>query len=272
MFEHKNSEAWVTRHSKSGKDVESAPGLSEEGVDLAKQRAETIAKLINDSEEGSVILFGGVSATPRTRSTMEIYSQEAADIISKTGVQTINKETLKESTSNQGFLKTAEDVSLVLQEFPKEKFAIELPLMLKELSMESSLYESDGVTVIPEWQTLLDKHGKDYSGLMKEWLETPSIRAAINPVKIAEKTLSGMNRLSTFIHRFTPHRPVKIVFVGHSLLLDTFLIYLANNGEVTAEGFEKIQNQIISETELSTIKPTENGHLSLNYRDQNFTL
>jgi hypothetical protein len=270
MFEQMNSELWVTRHSKSGKDVESAPGLSKEGVELAKERAKTLAQLISDSEEGSVILFGGVSLTPRTRSTMEIYSQEAADIVSTTGVQTIDKEALREDTSSQGFLKTAESISQAIKESPQQKFAIELPLVLKELSMESYLYESDGVTVIPEWQALLDKHGKDYSGLMKEWLETPSIRAAVDPLQIAEQTLSGMNRLASFTHRFAANRPLKIAFVGHSLLLDTLLIYLANNGEVTPEGFEKIQSQIISEAELSTIKPTEDGHLSLNYHDQEF--
>lgn len=49
---------FITRHSKPGKGVEDSPGLSVEGVELAKERAKVIAELIRSSKSDSVILFG----------------------------------------------------------------------------------------------------------------------------------------------------------------------------------------------------------------------
>ena len=90
-------EYWVTRHSKSGEGVESSPGLSEQGVEMARERAKTIAELITNSEKGSVILYGGVTSAPRTRSTMELYADEAEKILKEQGETAlfIKKKTLR---------------------------------------------------------------------------------------------------------------------------------------------------------------------------------
>ena len=64
MEGNNRTEYWVTRHSKSGKDVESSPGLSEQGVEMARERAKTIVELIENSQKGSVNIPRGYRWQP----------------------------------------------------------------------------------------------------------------------------------------------------------------------------------------------------------------
>lgn len=267
-----NMEYWVTRHSKSGKGVEEFPGLSEEGVDMAKERAKSIAGLIKDAEDGSVIFYGGSSNILRTKSTMELYASEAERILTEEGVQArfIKKEDIKEQAGRSGYLKTAQELAATIESSPDEKVVIELPLFLKEFSMERYLCEKDGETVKPQWQALLDKHGKNYSEAIKDWFSDPELMKDIDPVAIAKDCMVGMKRLADFSRRFIAGRPIKIGFVGHSFLIDALLTYIANGGQVTTEGFNNIGGDVISETELSTIEYDEQGKMHLKYRGQDF--
>lgn len=265
-------EYWVTRHSKSGKGVEEFPGLSEEGVDMAKERAKSIAELIKNAEDGSVIFYGGSSNIIRTKSTMELYTSEAERILTEEGVQArfIKKEDLKERAGRSGYLKTAQELAATIESSPDEKVVIELPLFLKEFSMERYLCEQDGETVKPQWQALLDKHGKNYSEAIKDWFSDPELMKTIDPVAIAKDCMVGMKRLADFSRRFIAGRPIKIGFVGHSFLIDALLTYIANGGQVTTEGFNNIGGDVISETELSTIEYDQQGKMHLKYRGQDF--
>jgi len=268
-------EYFVTRHSKSGKDVESSPGLSEQGVELAKERALAIAGLIQNSEAGSVILLGGVSSTPRTRSTMELYTEEVKKILienKESDVRFIMQEDIKEEANKpgSGYLKTANEIASQINSSPEQKVVVELPLFLKEFSMEKYLLEEDGETVKPKWQALLDKHGKNYSEAIKDWFSDTELRASINPEEMAKDVLSGMQRLADFSKRFIQGRPMKIGFVGHSFLIDALLTYIADDGKVSTEGFEKIGGEVVCETELSTIEFDENNNLHLAYRGNDF--
>jgi len=268
-------EYFVTRHSKSGKDVESSPGLSEQGAELAKERALAIARLIQNSEAGSVILLGGVSSTPRTRSTMELYTEEVKKILienKESDVRFIMQEDIKEEAnkSGSGYLKTANEITSQINSSPEQKVVVELPLFLKEFSMEKYLLEEDGEIVKPKWQALLDKHGKNYSEAIKDWFSDTELRASINPEEMAKDVLSGMQRLADFSKRFIQGRPMKIGFVGHSFLIDALLTYIADDGKVSTEGFEKIGGEVVCETELSTIEFDENNNLHLAYRGNDF--
>lgn len=270
--EGQNTEYWLTRHSKSGKGVDDAPGLSQEGVDLARERAKTIAELVNNSVKGSVIFYGGVTSAPRTRSTAEIYVDEVENTLNEEGaegVRFIKKEEIKEDAEKSGYLATARSIASEADRNPDEKVVIELPLFLKEFSMEKYLCEEDGVTVKPEWQALLDKYGKDYTGAIREWFDNKN--GSIDPKQMAEEYLSGMRRLADFSRRFFPNRPLKIGLVGHSFIVDALLTYIANNNEISSEGFDKIGGDVVAETELATIQFDENGSPILNYRGQTFS-
>lgn len=267
-----STEYWLTRHSKSGKGVESSPGLSEEGVALAKERAKTIAELVNNSVKGSVIFYGGVTSAPRTRSTAEIYVDEVENTLHEEGaegVRFIKQAEIKEDTEKSGYLATARSIASEADSNPDEKVVIELPLFLKEFSMEKYLCEEDGVTVKPEWQALLDKHGKDYTGAIREWFDNKN--GSIDPRQMAEEYLSGMRRLADFSRRFFPNRPIKIGLVGHSFIIDALLTYIANNNEISSEGFDKIGGDVVGETELATIEFDKDSNPVLNYRGQTFS-
>ena len=272
MEGNNRTEYWVTRHSKSGKDVESSPGLSEQGVEMARERAKTIVELIENSQKGSVILYGGVTSEPRTRSTTELYTDESEKILKERGgtAQNKKKEDIKEQANQSGYLKTANEIASQINAVPEEKVVIELPLFLKEFSMEKYLYEDDGETVKPEWQKLLDKHGKNYTAAIEDWFSNPELSKTIDPEEMARGCMKAMQRLESFSKKFFPDRPVKIGFVGHSFLIDALLTYIANDGKVSADGFKKIGGDVVKETELATIEFDGNGGLHLRYRDKDF--
>jgi hypothetical protein len=125
----KKSEAdyFITRHSKPGKGVEDLPGLSVEGVELAKERAEVIAELIRSSKAGSVILFGGVTSAVRTRSTMELYVSEAEKILTaeNDGVSFLKTEEIKALASESGYSSAAKDLVSKINLMPEQKVVID---------------------------------------------------------------------------------------------------------------------------------------------------
>ena len=83
----------ITRHSLKStiedSESEEYPGLSEKGVELARQKVSEFLPIIEQSEEGSVIVFSGVSDLPRTRSTIKIYGEEIIDQLKEKGEVTI---------------------------------------------------------------------------------------------------------------------------------------------------------------------------------------
>jgi broad specificity phosphatase PhoE len=91
-----------------------------------------------------------------------------------------------------------------------------------------------------------------------------------SPATMAESYLNGIRRLEDFVKKFSGERKVKIVVVGHSFHIDALLTYLSNNGKVDLEGFEKIGNNVIDTTEMSTIEPDEAGNLKVSYRGKEF--
>ena len=272
----KNNEMgyWITRHSKSGKGVESSPGLSEQGVDMARERAKTIVELIKNSEKGSVVFYGGVTNAPRTRSTMEFYTDETEKILNENNedVSFIKKEDIKEKADQLGYLETAKKIALKINKSPDQKVVIELPLFLKEFSMERYLCEEDGKTVKPEWQKLLDKHGNNYTEMIKEWFNDSEITKSINPEEMAKGCMDGMQRIADFSKRFFPNRPIKIGLVGHSFLIDVLLAYISNDRKISVEGFEKIGGDVVKETELSTVEFDNEDGIHLKYRGKEFVL
>ena len=59
--------------------------------------------------------------------------------------------------------------------------------------------------------------------------------------------------------RYAKDRPISIGMVGHSWNLDALATYLANDGKVTPEGFEKIGGKLIGETQLGKIEIPEDA-------------
>lgn len=264
------SGAFITRHSVSGKGSE-YEGLTPEGVEKAKESAKELATLIERTEKGSVVFFGGNTYETRTKSTLNAYFDELGEILKKNpDVIMFDHEQIQEEAKG-GHLKAAYVLQEKADESPDSKVVVELPLTLRDFNKKEWFYSSDG-EVRPEWDKLLTKHGKDYSSAIKEWFDRVDggDESLPNPPEIAESYLKGISRLENFIKKFSSDRRVKVVVIGHSFLIDALLTYLANNGEVKSEGFEKIGGEVVDTTELSVIEPDSEGNLRLQYRGNEF--
>ncbi len=278
-FEQPAIQATISRHAKSGK-LEGFPGLSPEGVAMTEQPAAALVETIENAPAGTVTVLGDISQTPRTRTTEGLYFSRIKQFLEeKTGtpVRFIDNATLKEMTrpegASHGYTKTAETIVDQAESAPEQKLIIELPLSIRGLSMEDFLYETDRVTVKPAWQSLLDRHGKDYTAAIREWFsgENKALTVAVDPQTVADGFLEGINRLTSFVKKFFPNRSVQIVLVSHSFLIDAALTSLANGKSVTREGFERIGDQVVAEAELSTLIFDASG-VRLHYREKEFTL
>ena len=263
------SEAFITRHSVSGKGSE-YEGLSPEGVEKARERAKELAALIEQAEKGSVVFFGGNTYESRTSSTLQAYFDELKEILSQNPDILMFDQGQVQEEAREGYLKAAKSLQDQADTSPDSKVVIELPLKLKDFNKKEWFYGPDG-NMIPEWDALLSKHGKDYGSAIKEWFSRVENgdKALLDPTEIAESYLKGIARLENFVKKFSGDRKVKIVVVGHSFLIDAFLTYLSNNGKVTPEAFDKLEG-VIDTTELSILEPDSEGNLHLEYRGNEY--
>lgn len=266
------SEAIVTRHSTKGKGSEYGE-LSPEGVEKAKERAREFAQIIEHADPGTVVFFGGSSYEQRTGSTLEVYADEVKEILKNNPeVLFFDQERITEE-AKVGYLATARKIQEEADQNQSAKVVVDLPLVLRDFENKDWLYDKEG-NPKQEWMAMLNKHGKDYSSAIKEWFGNQGVfegkQVVPPPATMAESYLNGIKRLEDFVKRFSGDRKVKIVVVGHSFHIDALLTYLANNGVVDLEGFEKLGSKVVDTTEMSTIEPDENGDIHLAYRGNEF--
>ena len=281
-FPKKSTEFIVSEHSANipkGKPIEKYPELTEEGVRLAQERAEDFAKTIEGAEPGTVFWFGGNSYIPRTRSTLEVYS----DTLHKrfAGAETddtilISKKDIKEA-AKEGYSKAIASLVEKANQHPDAKIIIDLPLQIKQIS-QKDWYIVDGrlkqyqEELIKKYD-LFSRYGENFSNATREWFTQPDTREGRektpNPEEIAKSYLEGLNRLKEFVRKHFPDRPLKIAVVGHSFELNALLTYLANNGHIDKEGFEKIGGTTIGFTEPAIIE-IEDNKIKTTYRDKSF--
>ena len=281
-------EFFVTRHSTKPReeDLESTiyPGISENGVELAKKRAEDIFNLIENAPEGSIIPLVGVSPMERTRSTMKVYSEELRKKIErKENIIFIPREEIQKLYKEEkGVHKTIEKIKEKVRENPEAKVVIEYPLMLKALSDDKwwALEDKDK----PQEKRKLGPYIGHLGGIerfrrqrdkaIRRWFDEKGIvkgkQIGPNPIEIAERHLKTFKKLERFVRKIFPQKPLLIGVVGHSLEMDAFFTYLANNGDITSDGFEKIGGKEIKETERAKLILTPDGGIELKYRGQDF--
>lgn len=275
-FEAGHSEAIFSRHSIKGEGSEYEQ-LSPDGVEKAKKKAgEELVPLIESAEDGTVIFLGGNTNEARTASTLKVYSDQLKESFKgKENVIFFDRNQIKEESKKSGYLETARRLQEEADKNPKAKIVIDLPLLLKNFAKKDWWYEKDG-SVKAEQEALLKKYGKDYSSAIKEWFGHGGIinseQRLPKPEEIAESYLDAIKRLENFIGEFSGMRKTKTVFAGHSFEIDALLTYLANDGKVTPEGFEKIGGKVIDTAELSFIEPDNEGNIHLKYRGEEFVL
>jgi len=272
----KEKEFFVTRHSKKpkGEDIESSdyPGISEKGVELAKERAKEIESFLEQQGAGAVLFIGGGSEIPRTKSTAEAYGDAIKELAKeKEDILVITKDEIGSEGAPSGYTKAIEKIAEKIKSNPDKKVVIDYPFFLKELSPARWFDEKGNLS--PYAAELLKRNDGNEYEMTKDWIQTGGQIENLqgpNPMAVAESYKHALLRLQKFAERFIEGRPVIIGVVGHSMDIDVFATQLAK-GKIDIQGFEEVtQGQLIKETEMATINIDEDK-ITLSYRNRDFT-
>lgn len=276
-MKNKKEGGFITRHSlKPGKGQESAegfPGITEEGVELAAERARSLYEEIKNLPEGAVVLVGGVSKEVRTRSTMLSYINEIKELSGgDEGVDFVSSEEISVGTKEEGFSGTVKKITEMAESNPENKLIVDLPLMLKQL-MDKGWFNQDGSPT--EYTKKLLGSGLPLNEMEKQWFADKGIldgeQVGPNPEEVAKNLLKGMERLQNFAKKYLSERPVRVLMVGHSFELDALIMYLKGNGDVNVAEYDEVLGDIINETEVIKINVGDED-LSGEFRGQTYTL
>lgn len=261
----KLNNAFVTRHSikPAGEDGESAEykGISDKGVEAAEVRAEGLKNIIDEAESGSVIFIGGASDAIRTKSTANVYGNKLNDIYhDEPAVKVFAQSELNSIQDGGG--KTIKVIGDYIKEHSGQKVVISSPLFLKELSLKDWMTKEGDL--IPYFKTLYEQNDNNDLAVAREWISNQGKVGELsgpNPVEVAKGYIKAIKRLQEFVKGQVGDRPVIVGLVGHCFVLDVLATYLANDGAVTVEGFDKVSKSegLIKETEPIQIEINSTG-------------
>lgn len=270
---------FATRHSvkPKGEDIESKeyPGISEKGVELARERARSILESLEKAEEGTVMFIGGVSEMVRTRSTARVFGEEIKRTAEEKGRENLMILTQKDIIDREkGYSQTVKEVAERIKANPDKKILIDFPLFLKEFGLGLSRWRDKEGNDTPYIKELKKRNENDFTACLKDWIENKGQIGDLqgpNPTRVAEEQLEGIKRLREFAQKHIGERPLIIGTVGHAWNLDALTIYLANEGKVDLEGFEKVGGEVIGEAEMTQVEIDKKG-AKLNYKGKEYPI
>jgi len=281
---------FATRHSIKPKaeDPESEvySGVSEKGVDLARERAGEILELMSNEPAGTVMLLAGSSEIPRARNAAKIYGEEMDKrlessnneetlIISNKNIKDTSK---KEDASGDkpGYSQIVEEIAEKIKANPEKKVIVDFPMFIKEFAFNNDRWADKDGKMTEYVAKLLAKHSNDIEGCLRDWITNEGKLEDLsgpNPTEMAKEQLQGIERLAEFAKRYLgEERNLVIGSVGHSWSLDALAVYLANNGKVDIEGYEKIGGQMIKETQLMRVGKNKDDKACLFYNNNEYQL
>jgi hypothetical protein len=254
---------FLTRHSikPKGEDTESEryKGISKKGESLARESAMNVLKYVQEAPSGAVVFLGGASDEPRTKSTAQVYGDRLREYLGDNQDYVVI--TGRDIDRNKGYNEVARQIKETIESNPDKKIIIDLPLFLKEFSLKRKGWFTEEGKINPYVEKLFEKHkGNEYE-IMRELISSEGKEGNLkgpSPEDMARNYERGIVRLEKFARKYTGDRPLVVGAVGHSGEIDAYLAYLAGNGKVDLEGFDKIRANegIIKETELATIQKT----------------
>lgn len=287
MLKNIEGEFFSARHSIKKPKVEGDAmseryeGITEKGVELAKERAKSILESLERAENGSVMFIGGASEAVRTKSTAEVFGDEIKRIVADEEIDDIivlaKEDIIKESEKGKkGISKTVKDIAEKIKANSDKKVLIDYPMFLKEFGMGKWLNKK-GDDYSEYTYTLLEKHKNDFdpdAGCVADWIENKGVLDNVtgpNPTEVAEDQLRGVERLKKFAKENIGSRPLIVGSAGHSWNLDALAVYLANNGKVNLEGFKKVGGEMIGETEPVQVEIEEDAAV-LKYKGKEYKI
>ncbi len=264
----KKSEFIFSRHAK--KAMPETPeeelsekyfGITKEGEKEIRARARELADIVEKLPDKSIVILSGVSRAGRTRSTLEIYGSELRSIFKDREDIVIpqkqieeKEERLRESLDDlksiSGMMKTEER---------RRKAIIQFPLWIKQFTASPKQWK--------EWSSYFSTAKRSGSEIAR-WIEE---KKGPNPLKLAKDLLTGIKRVNNFFRKFFPENTIMFINVDHSGELDALFTYLANEGAVEKEGFEKIGGREVEGGEISQLSFLSNGEIEFKYRGATFS-
>lgn len=195
---------FFTRHSikPKGEDLESSEfsGISEKGVGLAKERAEEILANLEKQENGAVMLIGGVSEMPRTKSTAVAYGQEIKNIIELQKIDDVLVFLPEDLENIDGYTNKVNFLIEQIKANPNKKIVLDIPLFIKEFSFKNRWADEEG-NLSEYTKELLKRNNDDDEEAMKDWFDNHGKIDSLvgpNPKEVAEQQLAGIERLRDF--------------------------------------------------------------------------
>lgn len=271
-----------TRHSikpKAEVDPESQDykGISENGVELARERAEDILNILEKEPDGSILFFLGSSEMDRTKSTIRAYMDEMKETLINKNEQEISLITKDEiNNPDNGYTENANILAQKINTSPDKKFVVDASLFIKELGNFYWWTDKNGNLTEYVKKVLQDNNNNEELSF-KDWLTNNGVSgdlSGISPQGLAEGILNGIKRLSDFTKSFLEDKNRNLIIgsVGHSWSLDALAIYLANDGVVDMDGFNKIKGSLIDETQILKLAKQDDGEYNFSYNDKEYNI
>lgn len=252
-------------------------GITEKGVELSRKKAKEILEFLDNAKEGTIMFIGGSSDQIRTKSTARVYGDEIKNVVREEGredVLVLTKEDFSEISKDKdgngrGFTKIIENLQKIVSENKDKKILIDFPLFLNELGMDQWMDDEGGFSEYT--LKLLAENNNNHTEAVRSWIKNEGKLGNLqgpNPTEVASDHIKGIERLREFAKKYAQDRPVIIGATGHSWNLDALAAYLANNGVVNEEGFEKAGGKMIGESEMARIEIKEDGEPVLIYNEK----
>ena len=260
-----------TTDARTGESVRSEseryPGISPEGVELAREKAKEIQEIVDSAPKNAILFLGGSTEEERTKSTLEVYGDRLHELYA--GSDSVEVMTRDEMDALRAHpeAKTVETVQKFIETNPEKKLVITYPLFLKEFSLRPE-FRDKKTGVNTAFSKYLFEKGKTEAGATQVLHDQGGPTSA---QEIALKHLEGVRRLRDFAAKYAGDRPVIIGFVGHAWILDSLASYLANDGQATAEAFDKTGGKMMESSELAKVE-LKNGGATFTYRDKKYEI
>jgi len=273
---------FIFRHSdkpdEKNSESQAHPGLSEKGVEKAKeQKAREIKELIDNAPDRALIYIGGATELARTKSTA-IAAGEGLKALYKDneGVVILTKEEiLNQAENTESISSTIKKIIEIVEsdENKNKKIVVDFPLFVKELSFDRRW---DAKKDNFEYYDYLDKkYGDNEEGAFEEWSHTKGENTegseGPNPETVAEEYLFGLDRLHEFAKKYFPERPVVIGAVSHRWDLDAAILKLIA-GEVSPKSFKEVSNKKLTDTTEGTVITIGGNQMKIAWRGKEFEI
>jgi hypothetical protein len=253
------------------------PGITRAGVEKGQEVARTdLVDMVEQAEADAIIFLGGSSEEDRTKSTSKVYGdtlaehyKENEDVVVVTQDE-INKLFSKES---EGSGKISEKIKELVNSNAGKKLVVDYPLFLRNLSLRP-MFRDPQTGERNELSHALEKiSGQDADKSFKVLLETKGdlgeYKTEKTPQQVATEHMREIERLQKFAKKFTGDRQFILGLTGHGWNLDTLAIYLANEGKVTTEGFDKLEGKTIKQGEIIKLE-TKDDKVTFTHRDKEY--